>query len=203
MARAFFINGESLVLVKGASDTGIASLSQLGLAADPVRITPVFRHRDINVDAWGESPADVQWMLAEVQVTMTLIHFDRSVLDVCLALSMGGGQTTVGQVARAGRLLGNNTPLLLPGNKYIVLQITSPVGGVPWQFNASYLTNPPMEFPLGVEKSMVPLNWRVIPYPGPSTSIPLGSDPGGVFSISDIRGATNNQLWQNTGLLTA
>ena len=39
-----------------------------------------------------------QWMLAEVQVTMTLIHFDAAILDFCLALSMGGGQTAVGQV---------------------------------------------------------------------------------------------------------
>lgn len=197
MARNYFVNGETLVLVKGASDTGIANLSQLGLAADPVRITPIFRHQDVNVDAWGQAPAEIQWMLAEVQVTMTLIHFDRDVLNTCLALSMGGGQVTVGQVARAGARLGNNVQFPAAGWKFIVLQLSSPVGGINWQFNACYLTNPPMEFPLGVEKSMVPLNWRVIPYPGTSTHLPAGSDPYG-----NSFGATNNQLWQHTGLQT-
>lgn len=197
MARDFYVNGECLVLVKGRTDSSISSLSQLGLAADPVRVTPVFRHQDINVDAWGQAPADVQWMLAEMMVSMTMIHFDRTVLNTCIALSMGGGQPAVGQMARAGTRLGGGVTRFMPGNNYIGLQLTSPVGGIPWQFFFTYLMDPPVEFPLGTEKSLLPLRWRVIPYPLPSTSLPAGSDPYG-----NGLGATNYPLWSHTVLDT-
>lgn len=194
MARDFFINGETLVSVTGPTGSTIATTQEFGLAADPVRITPVFRHRDINVDAWGEAPADIQWMLAEVQVSFTLIHMDRAVLDECLRLSMGG-PSAIGQMSRAGTRMGNNVVWPAVGNKFIQLFLSSPIGAKSWRFFFSYLTNPPMEFPLGTEKSMVPVNWRVIPYPLASTS--TASDPANVQGTS-ILGATNYQLWSHT-----
>lgn len=196
MARDFFINGETLVYVTGPTGSTIASTQEFGLAADPVRVTPIFRHRDINLDSWGgEVPADVQWMLSEVMVSFTLIHMDRAILDECLRLSMGG-PSAIGQMSRAGTRMGNNIVWPNAGNKYIQLFLSSPIGAKPWRFFFSYLTNPPMEFPLGTEKSMVPVNWRVIPYPLASTSIPLGSDPANVQG-STILGATNYQLWSH------
>ena len=187
MARDFFISGECLVTVKGRSDSAIAALSQLGLPLADIRVTPNFRHRDINVDAWGEAPADVQWLLADLNVRMALLHIDRAVLDVCLSLSMGGGQALVGQFARAGTRLGNNLPRFAPGNNYIGLNLSSPIAGKPWRFGFAYLTGPPMEFPLGVEKSVVTLNWRVVPY----TQDPAGIIAGLIF------GANGYALWDH------
>lgn len=195
MSRDFYINGESLVQVKGRTDCDIASLSQLGLSADPITVSPVFKHEDINVDAWGQAPADVQWMLAEVMISMNLIHFDPAVLAVCMRLSMGGGGTQYGQMGRAGQRLGNNLPRFAPsqvnpatgnlaGNNYIGLNITSPVEALPYRFIFSYLANPPMTLPLGAKKSIVQVNFRAIPY----TQDPYG---GGT-------GAFGYQLWDNT-----
>ena len=174
MARDFYINGESLVLVKGRSDSAIGSLSQLGLASDPITVSPGFKHKDINVNAWGEAPADVQWMLSDVNVSMTLMHFDSTVLATCWQLSMGGSLVE-GQMGRAGQRMGNNQARFTAatgspatgnnsGNNYIGLNIASPVQGTPWRFFYAYLAQPPFRFPLGVEKSAVTLNWRVIPY---------------------------------------
>jgi len=167
MARSFFINGETMVSVKGNINTTISSSTQLGLADGPITVTPDFRHRDINVDAWGntEIPADVQVFLASVGVRITLIHFDRAVLDTVLAESLGGMNGAVGQMPRAGTLMGGNgLARFAAGNHYIGLNLSSPVGNKPWRFFYSYLTGPPVEFPLGTEKSVAVVNFRVIPY---------------------------------------
>src|SRR5438094_866491 len=142
--RDLYVNGETLALVKGRSDSAIANLSELGLPADPIRITPIFNHMDVNADAFGRAPFECQWMLAELQVSMTLVHFDRGVLNACIALSMGGDVGTVGAMARAGKRMGNNLPrfgvgtgpgnLGTVGNSFIGLQLTAPQGGIPWQF---------------------------------------------------------------------
>ena len=200
MSRDFYINGETLVLVKGRSDCGIAALSELGLADSPVRISFDFHHADMNVDAWGtDIPVDVQWMLLGANITMNLIHFDKNILDVVVQLSMGADPVnnngSLTQMGRAGQRLGNNQPRFGPavgnpgtgyqaGNNYIGLNLTSPVLGKPFCFFYTYLTGNPYELPLGTEKSVVPLNFRAIPYT---------QDPyqGGL-------GAYNQQLFSHT-----
>lgn len=179
MVRDFFITGECLVLVKSRSDSSIGSLTQLGLSPERIAVTPIFKHKDINVDAWGEAAVDVQWMLAEARVRMTLVHYDRSVIDECMRLSMGF-PTAVGQLARAGTRLGGGLARFAVGNNYIGLNLTAPIGNKPWRFYYAYLMGQP-EFPLGVEKSVVTLDWRVLPY----TTDPWG---GGT-------GAQNYVLW--------
>src|SRR5688500_12011652 len=131
MARDFHVNGEVMVYVKGRADSAIGSLTQLGLPADPVRVSPEFRHREINLDAWGgEVPVDVQCMLAAVNVSMNLIHFDRDVIDVCLMESLGG-MPAVGTMRRAGARLGNGLPRFagggVNGNHLVGLNLASPV----------------------------------------------------------------------------
>lgn len=167
MARAFHVNGESLVLVKGRSDSAIGSLSQLGLCSDSIRITLDFRHLDVPVDAYGQSTAETQFMGAEARIAMTLVHYDKAILNACLMESLAGAPT-YGTIGRAGQLMGNGLALFaaggVNGNHYISLNITSPVDGVPWQFYTSYLTAPPIEYPLGTERSLVFLNWRAIAY---------------------------------------
>ena len=183
MARDFQIPGECLVQVKGMAGTGIGSLAELGLSADPITVTPRFRHKDMNVDAWGEAPADVQFMLAEAFISMNLVHYDESVLDVCLRESMGGGAGP-GTFPRAGTRLGGGVGRFVTGNHYIGLNITSPVQGKPWRFYFTYLADTPIRKTLGVEKSIVQVNFRAVPY----TTDPYG---GGT-------GAAGTVLWDHT-----
>ncbi len=191
MARDFYINGETMVSVKGRADSEIGSIQQLGLSEDPIRVSLNFRHEDINVDAWGgRIPAEVQWFLSDAIITMNLIHIDRNILDVCFLESMGGA-TAIGSLRRAGARLGNNLPRFAGGgqlgNHYIGLNLSAPVGGVPWRFFTTYLTDSPFEQPLGTEKSIFTLRWRAIPYT---------QDPwGGVTAGNPGTGAEGAQLW--------
>lgn len=164
MARTFFVNGESMVTVRGNSSSSIGSTTQLGLSDGPIRISIEFRHKDIQVDAFGgEIPPDVQWMLAAASISMTLVHYDVNVLQSCIQESMASSSSE-GTMSRAGDLMGGGNPLYSAGNSYIALGILSPVGNIPWRFYASYLTGNPITYPLGTEKSLVQMNWRAIPY---------------------------------------
>lgn len=164
MVRDYQINGESMVSVKGPAGSAISSLTQLGLADSPIQISMNFVHEDIPVDAWGRRvPPETQFMLAECDVRMTLIHYDPGVLDECLRLSMAGAPS-VGQLPRAGTRMGGGQPRFASGNNFIGLNILSPVAMKPWRFFFSYLAQTPMTYPLGTERSIVSLNWRVIPY---------------------------------------
>ena len=163
MSRDYHINGESLVRVKGATGTTIASLSEFGLTTDPVILSPDFKHDDIPVDAWGKGVPEIQFMLAAVTVSMNLIHYDRAVLDECLRLSMGGA-TTAGLLPRAGTRMGGGVAIGAAGNNFVSLYIASPVDGKPWFFPAAYIMTPPMRIPLGTEKTIWAVQWRVVPY---------------------------------------
>ena len=183
MARAFQINGPCLVLVKGRSDSAIGSLQELGLSDKDITVTPVVRHEDANVDAVGQGPADTQFMYAEARVQMTLVHFDRTFLNTCIQLSMGAG-AAIGQTGRAGTLMGNGLARFAAGNNYIGLNLTSPVGTLPYCFQFAYLPDNAVTWPLGVKKSIVSLNWRVIPFQ---------IDP-----YNSGNSNLNNPLWTNT-----
>lgn len=165
MARDFFINGETLVSVKGNTSSSISSLSELGLAEGPIRVTPDGKHMDINVNAWGngEVPPEVQYFLSEVRIQMALVHVDTTVLRECVRLSMGGASAE-GTLPHTGARMGNNAARFAAGNNFIGLNLSSPIGGLPWRFYYAYLTGPPIDWPLGTERSVIGLNWRVIPY---------------------------------------
>lgn len=167
MARDYFLNGETLVKVKG-SVAGIQNLAELGLAIDTIVITPNFRHKDIRIDDFGpDIPAEVLWHLSDARIRMTLVHFDRNVLDSCLISSMAGanGGTIPGTFSSCGTPMGGGVALFAVNNFYISLNLLSPVGNKPWRFRTTYLTNPPIEHPLGTGHSLVVLNWRAVPYP--------------------------------------
>ncbi|MDE2098088.1 MAG: hypothetical protein KGL39_12615 [Patescibacteria group bacterium] len=207
MARDWFINGESLVFVKSHNitvGTTTNNLTELGLSEGPIKIRPNFFHQDLTLDAWGgEVPAEVQVFLTDVDITMSLVHFDRSVLDSCLLESIGG-PSAIGQTTRAGSRLGYNpitAGTLPPGRKdstyhYIDLFIASPVASKPWHFFYTYLTGPPMDFPLGTEKSIVHLNWKAIPWPDVSKNTGVNpGDPARVDSAGTINGASGQPIW--------
>ena len=162
MSRAYYINGETMVTV---SNNALGGTQQLGLADSPIVINMNFRHDDIRVDTFGNAgiPPELQFMLADVSISMTLIHFDASILNTCIKESMGGAPA-IGQLPRAGTLQGGQVALGAAGNHFISMGLSSPVGGQPWLFYATYLANSPVNFPLGTERSAVRCNWRAIPF---------------------------------------
>lgn len=142
--------------------TNCASLWELGLTSDQIRVIPKYFHQDRLVDDYGPNvPAETTWYLGECQIQMTLLHYDPVILEACVAESMCGKE---GFMVRAGRPMGQGKPLFASGNHYISLNLLSPVLNYPWHFPSAYLADMPMTVPLGTEKSAVVLNWRAIPY---------------------------------------
>lgn len=211
MTRGWQINGGGLVRVKFGghisgtvgTDTHFVSglyftnLSELGLTTDSIDIIPKWRHGEIKPDDYGpDIPAELMAYLAEVRIKMTLIHFDRDVLDICIAESMGGQYSVdeganpnppgfpilpenqrlysggmydgfAGSMIAAGSLIGNGLPLFASGCHFISLNLESPIGNYPWRFPFSTLAEYPIQYPIGSKASEVILNWRAIPYQSP------------------------------------
>lgn len=200
MARDIYINGEVLVRARGGA-VG-AAVANLGLCSDSVVVTPKFNHLDIQVDAWGGKngpPMDVQWMLAEAQITMTLVHLDAAVLDACLRSSMGGA-ATAGRMVRAGtRLRGNNT-IASTANNLIELYLTAPIAGggaLPWYFPTVYMTGPPVQWPIGVERSLVQATFRAIPVPVIISGV---ADPYGAGAGAGTAVAPTVEVWRRAAV---
>lgn len=169
MARDLYINGETLVKVKGMEGSPIEDLSELGLAEGPIRVLPRFAHRDWFVDDFGtEVPAEVFTRLADATILMTLVHYDDAVLEACVIESLGGSadgaQWLHGTLAGAGIPLGGNNVRFADGNHYVDLNLLSPVANYPWRFYQCHLLGPPHEVPLGTKRSAVRLAWRAVPY---------------------------------------
>lgn len=164
MGRAYYVNGESMIYVKGPSGGAIAALSELGLAEGPISISFENQHEDVKVDAWGNAPPDIQYFLGTATISMALVHFDPAILSECQQLAMAGGAGTEGMLPHAGTLMGGGVALYQPGNSFLSLNIASPVQGAPYQFPAAYLMNSPSPYPLGTERSVVQLTFRATPY---------------------------------------
>lgn len=192
--RAFRINGECLVKVKGngalGDGIGGAKLWELGLSVEQITVIPAFKSKNILVDDFGpDIPAELMWMLAEVAIRMDLVQYDNNAVMACLQESMAGGESTEineGVLAGAGRTMGAGLPVFSPGNHYISLNLLSPVLGKPWRFPTSVLSQEPITIPLGTERSVCVLNWRAIPYaPLFSTISSLGlGNVSGSFTLS-------------------
>lgn len=198
MARDFWINGAAMITVKGRSNSAIGTLQQLALPADPIHVVYEPHYKDINVDAWGagEVPIDEQWMLASATVTMNVIDVDPTVLAACwLEANAGGDLTNQGSFAAAGTRMGNRTARFSPTNHYIGLNIAAPINGLPHRFLFSRLTAQ-NDLPLGVEKSIIQLVWRVIPYAIDAWG---GDGLGGAFNGTVAgTGAQGYILWDYT-----
>ncbi len=184
-----------MVSVKGASGSSISSLTQLGLADNSIHIRLNPKHMDVNADAWGREgrgPAfEVQTFLADADITMTLVHFDRTVIDYCLQESQGGSSAP-GTMARAGARLGNNAARFAATNHFIGLNLSGPVSAKPWRFYYTYLLGD-QDFPIGTERSIITLKWKAIPY----TNDPWGGGTaqGGTAAGT---GAVGALLYDNT-----
>ena len=167
MARTYKVYGETMVKVKGRSDSPIAALSELGLTSDPITITVEYKHLEIGVNAYGQVPPELQGMGMMARVNMTLVHFDQDVLDACLAEALAGSPG-FGQLGHAGALMGNGLPRFAPGgangNHFIGLNLISALGAPPWRFLYAQLAGQPMTYPIGAERSLVQLQWTAFPY---------------------------------------
>jgi hypothetical protein len=166
MTRDVIINGETMLAVKSSA----FALTNLGLAEAPVRISFEYKHEDINLDAHGRAPLDMQFMLEAAHVTANLIHFDPTVLRACMALAaasagaiLQGGTGVEGSFPRAGTRLGGGLPQFAAGNSLISLNLSSPVLVLPWRFFYTHLVEA-LEWPLGNERSVVNVHFRAIPY---------------------------------------
>lgn len=210
--RDFSINGESLVQTKFGAHldasisnipSSVTNLSNLGLAEGPIQISPRFFHRDVHADDFGiDAPAEVHWRLADVNIRMTLVHYDPTILDYCTSESMGGtiplnggGWNYAGIFDPCGKPMGGNGVYLASGYHYISLTVLSPIEAFPWHFPAAYLAERPFILPLGTEASKVELNWRAIGWPGHPygpTALPPASGGVGELISSGIT------LWDHT-----
>ncbi len=171
--RDFFTNGETMVYVRGGAHLaeGLGGdRTELGLALDDVKVIPRYIHRDVHVDDFGpEVPAEVLSMIAEVNVRMTLSHYDNLMLRVLQAGSLGSFNND-GTMPPAGTPLGQNKELFSSGCNYFSMELASPQANDPITFRTGYLAMQPVVLPLGTTYSKVDLNWRFIPYkPIPST----------------------------------
>ena len=180
MVRDYVIEGEVLVKVKGGaqwSGIGLGSPTELGLSSDQITIRPNFKHKDINITDFGpEIPVEVLWNLADVTITMNLVHYDRAILERCMIESMGGGRFVIptlpigalayfaGTMAPAGTALGNGKELFASGCHFISLNLLCAQSQFNWRFPSSYMCKTPVEIPLGTQASVVKVEWRAIPY---------------------------------------
>ena len=193
--RNYFINGQCLVKVKGSTLSlydGKGGGAELGLTdvKGCVTISPNFRFRKIMYDDYGsEVPAEIMWLLQDVSISMTLVHFDADVLEGCISQSNGG--VLAGRVAGAGRPMGSGFEMYSNSgeNHYITLYLSSPTGGLPWRFISCYLDGSPIEWPISAERSLVYLEWKAIPY----AKFP-SSNPSAEMLSSDI------VIWDNKSL---
>jgi hypothetical protein len=181
MARQYYVNGETLTLVKGRSDCAIGTLSELGLCQESISITVQSEKKPIIVDAYGSKPPETQFFGAMAACSFTLVNFDPDVLAVCLQESWGSSPAE-GQLGHAGSLMGNGKVRFAPGgilgNHFIGLNIQSALGADPWRFLFSYLADNPIEWPVGTEKSLVRCSWEAVPY-----SVDPWNGGNGSFSV--------------------
>lgn len=190
MTRGFVTYGEAMVYVRGPEGSIIEEITELGLCSESIRITPRYNHLDILTDDFGPSvPVEVLSNMADAKVSMTLVHFDWNIVDYCMYLAMGGTgpvndeQDYDGSLSQAGSPLGFGKPMYDPSNHYVSLYLRSatetlsPPTNVPYRFICSYLDGQPLEIPLGTERSLLQLSWRVIPY-RPFTGDEISSEGG-------------------------
>lgn len=176
MARGYQVEGEVMVKVKGSSSRPlISSLTELGLASDSIHIIPRYVHQDIYTDDFGTdvAPETMQKMM-DCQVFMTLVHYDKVVLEACMREA--GCEPTAGlafSLGPGGQPMGAGQAMFGAKNRYIrvyLVPASLPTSGRPWRFLSCYLNSEPLDIPVGVEKSLVHLSWKAIPYAKPESN---------------------------------
>lgn len=172
VGRDYYLNGPTLVQVKGMVGTAIETLTELGTCMDKIVVIPRFVHQDIKVDDFGPTiPPEIMALLMDVTIRMTLVNFDAAALEACIQESLGGTPDggEFGTLPGAGIPLGGGVNRFEQGNHYIGLNLSSLLENN-WRFKHCYLPEQPVEWPLGSEHSLVKMTWRCIPYTSPKDS---------------------------------
>lgn len=170
-------------LTSGLAGQSIAEGRELGLASEAIQLSPRYVHHDMRIDDFGpDIPADVIANIAEITVRMNLVHYDRDVLDVCARESIGGGRGQWGVLAPAGTIMGGNKFFFASGWHYMSLNLITTQDNFPWRFRAAYLSQPPIEIPIGTRRMVTQLTWRAIPYAEPTSLF----NPGEIISSGRV-----------------
>jgi len=180
--RGFYINGEVLVTVRGNAALALSGgpnveTHELGLCSESVRIIPRFYHKEVYVDDYGPSiPAELLAMPADCLIRTSLVHYNPIVLEACIAESNANIPRAWEsfKLPPAGTPMGGAKFLGSSGCHYIELNLSSPIEELPYLFKAAYLTGPPVEIPIGAQRSIAICNWRSIPYAEPQYIGKLG-----------------------------
>lgn len=180
MVRAYHINGETMVSVKGGHP-GLLALTQLGLASDSIDIYPTFFEQGKLTDDFGPHvPAEIMRMLAWVDIEMTLVHYDIETLAALMTAMLGvyptdgsiqAGAPLLGDgtCGGAGVLMGKGLAVGTANNLFTSVNLLSAVPTeVPWRFYACSLSEQPVKYPIGTKHSLVHLVFRAIPYMVPN-----------------------------------
>lgn len=161
MGRVFYVAGEVLVQVKGATGGSLASLTNVGVAEGPVAISFQGKPDPILTDPTGKGvPIDYQTFGGMASISMTLIHFDKAILERMAILGMGG--TFPGTMGRAGQVMGNGAARFASTWLYFGMNLTSPVGSG-YNFKAC-LIDSQYTFPIGTERTATQVTIKAIPY---------------------------------------
>ncbi len=161
MARDYYINGETMVYIKGRAP--YAAKTELGLSDQPIRVSVEYQNLGIQVNAYGQVPPERQAMGSMARVYMSLVHFDKTALRFLIQEATGGGPS-IGTLGHAGTRYGGGQVIGHPECHYVSLGIESALGQDPWTFAYGVLANNPLEWPLGAERSIVSLSWEIVPY---------------------------------------
>jgi hypothetical protein len=185
----------------GLISGGISEMVDLGLCEGPITVRPRFFHKPMRVDDFGPygSP-EVMWNLAECDVEMTLIHYDREILDIVVSESMAGSIS--GFLIGCGVPMGGGLPLYASGNHYVSVNLLPPPPDginpyIPYFFPSCYLAEPPVVIPLGTTRSSVMLNWKAIPYTYPVPESIFTSSGGAQMTYQEIL-SSGSILWNNS-----
>lgn len=187
MPRDYQYTGEILFKVKGGehlSGRAIGALSELGLSVGPIRISPQYHYNELKVDDFGpDVPCDLQWNLAFVRITATLIHYDFGVLEICESESMAQGGVRVipdnvlptiltgraGTMAPAGKFMRCRKPMYASGNHFFSVNLinTNQVYNAPWRFRMCHLEGQPVVYQIGTNVTQAEVCFRALPYAAP------------------------------------
>lgn len=189
MARDFYTHGEVMVGVKGMTGSGISDFTFLGLADKQIKMIFNFHHQQLIVNDFGTRvPAGMMTDLVDAYVEMTLVQFDRSILEICWGEAQGGWYQDTGKLQGAGVILDGGAERFADGWRYISLNLSATVqalpsggsdgfNGTPWRFYKTYICEPPVEWPIGNNYSIVKVKWHAIPYQTPTDTTYGGAIP--------------------------
>lgn len=213
MARDWLINGATMTYVQGGThNVQIDSAAELGLSADQIRIIPRFPHQDIPCNDFGPgTPPDVLSKLADVTISMILVHYDQLVLEELMQNSLGWTvpNPLAMKMGPYGTPLGGGLPMYYSGNALFSVSLVpcrnngQDPENQEYRFKSCYLEDQPVVIPLGTNYSMVDVRFRAIPYaplwasgnfPNSGTVINLN----GVPHTSQEICCSGNPIWDYT-----